>query len=61
VDTLQDTAEHGEQISKAVAAESEQRAKHYAWLAVLSSPIVGIVVPLLLKWLAGLVVGIPLP
>ena len=31
----------------------------YAWIAVLSSPIVGIVVPLLLKWLAALIVGTP--
>src|SRR6266540_4327030 len=57
VDSLQDTAEQGEKISKALATESEKRAKRYAWLAVLSSPIVGIVVPLLVKWLAGLIVG----
>ena len=59
VDTLQDTAEQSEKISKALAAESEKRAKRYAWIAVLSSPVVGIVVPLLLKWLAGLIAGTP--
>jgi hypothetical protein len=57
VDSLQDTAEQSEKISKALATESEKRAKRYAWIAVISSPIVGIVVPILLKWLAGLIVG----
>ena len=61
VETLQDDGEQVKAISKALATESEKRAKRYAWLAVLSSPIVGIVVPLLLKWLAALVLGIPLP
>jgi hypothetical protein len=59
VDTLQDTAEQGEKVSKALAMESEKRAKQYAWIAVISSPIVGIVVRLLVKWLAGLIVGTP--
>ena len=59
VDSLQDTAEQGEKISKALATDSEKRAKRYAWIAVISSPIVGIVVPLLVKWLAGLIVGTP--
>src|SRR4051812_22288176 len=39
VDSLQDTAEQGEQISKALATESAKRAKRakrYAWLVVLS-------------------------
>jgi len=59
VDTLQDTATQGDEISKALATESEKRAKRYAWVAVISSPIVGIVVPLLVKWLAGLIAGMP--
>jgi hypothetical protein len=61
VETLQDDGEQAKAISKALAMESEKRAKRYAWIAVISSPIVGIVVPLLLKWLAALVLGIPLP
>jgi hypothetical protein len=61
VETLQDDGQQAKAISKALATESEKRAKRYAWLAVLSSPVVGIVVPLLLKWLAGLIVGMPLP
>jgi len=59
VDTLQDTAEQAEQISKALAAQSQKRAKQYAWIAVITSPVIAIVVPLLLKWLAGLIVGTP--
>jgi len=59
VDSLQAAAVQGEQISKALATESEKLAKRYAWIAVLSSPIVGIVVLLVLKWLAGLIVGTP--
>jgi hypothetical protein len=59
VDSLQDAAEQAEKVTKALAAESEKRAKRYAWIAVISSPIVGIVVPLLLKWIAGLIVGTP--
>ena len=58
VDTLQDTAEQGEKISKALATQSQRRAKQYAWIAVIASPVVAIVVPLVLKWLAGLIVGI---
>jgi hypothetical protein len=61
VETLQEDAEQAKAVSKALAAESEKRAKRYARLAVLSSPVVGIVVSLLLKWLAGLILGIPLP
>jgi ElaB/YqjD/DUF883 family membrane-anchored ribosome-binding protein len=57
VDTLQDAAEQAERVQRALAAESDKRAKRYAWLAVVASPVVGIVVPLLLKWLAGLIVG----
>jgi hypothetical protein len=59
VDSLQDSADQAEHVSKALAAESTKRSKQYAWLAVLSSPIVAIVVPLVLKWLAGLIVGSP--
>jgi hypothetical protein len=59
VDSLQDDAEQSKAVSKALAAEGEKRAKRYAWIAVISSPIVGIVVPLLLKWLAGLITGTP--
>ena len=59
VETLQDDGEQAKAIGKALATESEKRAKRYAWLAVLSSPIVGIVVPLVLKWLAGLIAGSP--
>jgi len=54
-----DAAEQASAISKALAVESERRAKRYARIAVLSSPIVGILVPLLLKWLAGLIAGMP--
>lgn len=57
VNSLQDTADQSEKISKALATESEKRAKRYAWIAVIASPVVAIVVPLLLKWLAGLIVG----
>ena len=45
VETVQDDAEQAKAISTALAAESETRAKRYAWFAVLSSPVVGIVVP----------------
>jgi hypothetical protein len=51
--TLQKAATQGKQISKALATESALRAKRYSWIAALSSPIVGIVVPLVLKWPPG--------
>ena len=59
VETLQDGTERTEVVAKALASKGEKRAKRYAWLAVITSPIVGIVVPLLLKWLAGLIAGTP--
>ena len=59
VDTLQDSADQSERVSRALAAESAKRAKQYAWIAVIASPAVGIVVPLLLKWLAALIAGTP--
>jgi hypothetical protein len=45
LEILQDDAEQAKVISKALATENETRAKRYAWFAVLSSPVVGIVVP----------------
>ena len=51
LEIVQDDAEHANAISKALATESEKRAKRYAWLAVLSSPIEG----------SGVPVGVGLP
>ena len=51
VDSLQDAATQAALSSKALATESEKRAKRYAWLAVLSSPIEG----------SGVPVGVGLP
>ena len=45
LEILQDDAEQAKVISKALATENETRAKRYAWFEVLSSPFVGIVVP----------------
>jgi hypothetical protein len=59
VDTLQDTAEQTKAISMALIEESEKHAKRWAWIAVISSPVVAIVVPLILKWLAGLIAALP--
>ncbi|MBK9944222.1 MAG: hypothetical protein IPP13_21690 [Kouleothrix sp.] len=59
VDTLQEEADRHREVNEALANESEKRAKRYAWLAVCASPVVGIVVPALLKWLAALIVSAP--
>jgi hypothetical protein len=61
VETLQDDAEQAKAISKALAADSETRAKHYAWLAALGSLVLGTVVPLVVKWAVALITGMPLP
>ena len=66
VDTLQDASEQTAAISKALEADSAKRAKKYAWIAVGLSMIAGIVVPILFKWLigvlaAGLAAGLILP
>jgi len=59
VDTLQDVSEQAERVQRAIAADADKRAKQYAWIAVAASPVVGIVVPILLKWLAALIAGTP--
>jgi t-SNARE complex subunit (syntaxin) len=57
VDTLQDDSEQAERVNKALASESDKRAKRYAWIAVVASPIVGIVVPVVFRWLIALLAG----
>jgi hypothetical protein len=61
VETLQDNAEQARAISKALATESEKRAKRYAWLAALGSLVIGTIVPMLVKWAVPVMTGIPLP
>ena len=53
--TLWKATTQGQKISKDLAVDSQKRAKQYAWLAAISSLAVGIVVLLVLKWLAELI------
>lgn len=59
VDTLQDEADRHKASAQAVREDSEKRAKQYAWIAVITSPIIAIIVPILFKALVSLVAGTP--
>jgi glycerol uptake facilitator-like aquaporin len=40
-----------------LAAEGDRHARRYAWVAVVASPIAGIIVPVVFRWLIALLAG----
>ena len=59
VDTLQDTAQEHKVASEAVREEAAKRAMQWGWVAIITSPIVAMVIPILFKAVVALIAGAP--
>lgn len=59
VDSLKDDASAHRIAADAVREEARRRAREWGWIAIVTSPIVAIVVPVLFKALIALIAGTP--